>query len=389
MSPRSPLWSLTPARAFLAVWLLLTACGAAEARPSRQTPSPPRATPSASAAPATATVTRLGSTSPVDLVWQTRSAPQRSGRPFALALDAQGFIYVAMRRPDHIQKFDREGRFVTMWGTPGSGAGQFTFSRDGGPTSDTSDGGYVGGIAADARGNVYVADGNHRVQKFDHQGAWLMSWGSGGTGDGQFRDPFGVAVDQHGDVYVADTFNHRIQKFDPQGRFLAAWGEQGMADGQFTRPLALALDHQGHIYVADARQRVQKLDRDGRPLATWGGWGAGPGLFAGFVSLAVDRQGIVYVADNRNHRVQLFDSDGGYLGQWGSQGTGEGQFEHVGGIGVDEERAIYVVSMGDERLQKFRLRPTWSPQARGTPTPRPATPTATVPVLPRLTPTDR
>ncbi len=73
------------------------------------------------------------------------------------------------------------------------------------------------GIAVDNHGNVYVVDdGNHRIQKFSSSGTFLTMWGSSGSDDSQFNDPEGVAVDNRGNVYVADTGNHRIQKFRPE-----------------------------------------------------------------------------------------------------------------------------------------------------------------------------
>jgi tripartite motif-containing protein 71 len=70
------------------------------------------------------------------------------------------------------------------------------------------------GVAADGSGNVYVADnGSDRIEKFDASGAFLTTWGSEGSGDGQFNFPQGVATDGSGHVYVADSANDRIQKF--------------------------------------------------------------------------------------------------------------------------------------------------------------------------------
>jgi len=87
------------------------------------------------------------------------------------------------------------------WGGPGSGDGQFNWPL---------------GVAVDATGNVYVADGNNfRIQKFSSAGVFLAQWGSFGSGDGQFSNPTDVAIDATGNVYVADTFNQRIQKFGP------------------------------------------------------------------------------------------------------------------------------------------------------------------------------
>ena len=77
------------------------------------------------------------------------------------------------------------------------------------------------GIALDRAGNVYVADtGNHRVQVFSDDGAFLRKWGSMGSGDAQFSSPDGIALDIVGNVYVADTGNDRVQVFSPTGEFL-------------------------------------------------------------------------------------------------------------------------------------------------------------------------
>jgi DNA-binding beta-propeller fold protein YncE len=74
------------------------------------------------------------------------------------------------------------------------------------------------GVAVDGGGHVYVADtGNNRVQVFTTDGAYLTQWGTYGSGDGQFSAPFGVAVDGGGRVYVTDTDNSRVQVFGPLG----------------------------------------------------------------------------------------------------------------------------------------------------------------------------
>ena len=95
---------------------------------------------------------------------------------------------------------------------------------------------------------MYVADtmerfvdygGNHRIQKFDTNGSFIMKWGSFGSGVGQFQFPISVAVDTSDYVYVLDIY--RVQKFDTNGNFMTRWGSRGSDDGQFWDPPALLL----------------------------------------------------------------------------------------------------------------------------------------------------
>lgn len=93
---------------------------------------------------------------------------------------------------------------------------------------------------------------------------FITKWGSEGSGDGQFRDPDGIAVDSSGNVYVADDMdNHRIQKFNSNGKFITKWGSPGKGDGQFDRPSAIAFDSTGNMYVSEfGNSRIQKFAPD-------------------------------------------------------------------------------------------------------------------------------
>ena len=85
-------------------------------------------------------------------------------------------------------------------------------------------------MAWDKAGNIYVADGigtNNRVAKFDKDGKFITQWGSTGTGPGQFTGVKAIAVSNAGDVYVADAGNKRIQVFDGDGKFKSEFGNVG------------------------------------------------------------------------------------------------------------------------------------------------------------------
>ena len=102
---------------------------------------------------------------------------------------------------NRIYKFSNTGQFITKWGYPGTGSGQFNHSND---------------LATDRFGNVYVTDGNNnRVQVFNNVGLFLRTLGLLGNQPGQFNNPFGIAVDSNGSIFVTDEFNNRVERFTP------------------------------------------------------------------------------------------------------------------------------------------------------------------------------
>jgi tripartite motif-containing protein 71 len=229
--------------------------------------------------------------------------------------------------------------FVQAWGTAGNAGGQFNA-----PSA----------VATDAVGNVYVVDtGNHRIEKFDNQGHFLLRWGSLGAGGGQFSSPSGVAVDRDNNVLVVDQGNNRIQEFSSDGLLTHTWGTPGTGSGEFTNPTGIAVDAAGDFYVTDAGDRVQKFAPDGSFLLQWGTTGAGAGEFSSPAGIAVDPKGNVDVVDAGNQRIQKFGSTGTYLTQWGSPGSGAGELNQPFGIGIDAVGNVYVAELGNDRIQKF------------------------------------
>jgi DNA-binding beta-propeller fold protein YncE len=278
-------------------------------------------------------------------------------------VDSSGNIYVADRDNNRIQKFDKDGNFLRMWGF-GVQDGKNEFQICTNSTKPCRAGiggrgdgqfGLTNGVAADISGNVYVLDNGRfssepsRIQVFNSQGNFLFKFGS---------DGLGISTDGKINIYVADSFNNRIQVFDATGKFLFQFGSFGTGDGQFRLPGDVAVDSAGNIIVTEIdNHRVQKFDSGGNFLFKFGSLGSGDGQFNNPRGVAVDSLNIIHVLDRANQRVQLFDPSGNFLFKFGSAGSGDGQFSGVGAIGiaVDKNRfRIYVADTFNHRIQVFQ-----------------------------------
>ncbi len=280
--------------------------------------------------------------------------------PRGIARDAAGDFYVVDTQNMRVQEFDPQGTFLRVFGSKGSGDGQFA------PYSDTATGSGPGGIAVDAQGNVYVADTwNHRIEKFDKSGNFLLAWGgflnlsdaaaaSDPAANTKFYGPRGVAVGPDGAVYVTDTGNKRILVFDANGTFqrqISAGADPTHVaptyafnqPGELNEPMGLAVDAQGNVYVADTwNHRIQKFNAQGTAVAQWpvpaGAWDPAPYLEP---YLALDAQGNVYATAPSSHAVLKFSPTGTLLGQVTSAGSTA--LQRPTGITVDPDGTVYVV----------------------------------------------
>ena len=162
------------------------------------------------------------------------------------------------------------------------------------------------------RATIYVADsGNNRIQVFKPDGTFLRQWGSTckldtgegcvDGGEGQFNEPWGIAVGQDGSVYVSDTWNHRIQKFTNDGAIRHMPGASSV-----------------------------------RPAASW----ARRALFYGPRVVAIGPDGNVYVMDTGNKRVQVFKPDGDVRQPVGRRRGGRGPLRRAGGAGAGRGRQL-------------------------------------------------
>lgn len=193
---------------------------------------------------------------------------------------------------------------------------------------------------------VYVSDSdNHRVMVFDYDGKPLFSFGEPGTGPGELDFPYGLAADAQGQIYVADMNGGAVKVYTPDGRFVRFFAEENAADRAIERPAGLTIAG-GRVYLTDlAKHQVLVFNGDGSPVLSFGKPGTGDGEFRSPNTLAVAGNRI-YVVDTGNDRVQVFDSNGKYQSQFNGAGGPNAPSALINprGISVDARGVIYVVS---------------------------------------------
>jgi len=240
------------------------------------------------------------------------SAEGQLNGPRGVAIGPDGSIYVVDSRNARAQQYRTDGTFVRAFGTNGSGPGQLglnTVAGGGGPN----------GIAVDDDGTVYIADTwNHRIVVFAADGSPLRTWGQfadlqdspdAQQQPGAFYGPRGIAI-HDGLVYVTDTGNERVQVFDTQGNVVRAFGGNGGGDGQLREPVGIAVADDGTVLVADSHNgRIARFDTAGDWIGAWQveQWG---GLQYFEPYLAVGPDGTVYATTSTLGVVLPFDASG-------------------------------------------------------------------------------
>ncbi len=261
------------------------------------------------------------------------------GEPYGMAVDSKGNLYVADQKVGAIFIFNTEtrdlellknkthGHFVRIIGLamddndrlfvsdPGL-SHVLVFNAEHKPVDVITDGLVSpGGLALDTENRLlYVADVEQdQVLVYDADSLKLKRrMGTGGqkhalTTPGDFARPSAVAVDRHGNLYVADTLNNRIEIFDGDGNFVSTFGKAGDAPGYFARPKGVAIDSDNHIWVIDGMEdRVQVFNQESQLLISFGGHGLLPGMFQAITGITIDKQNRVFTSEIFPGRVQQF-----------------------------------------------------------------------------------
>jgi uncharacterized protein (TIGR03437 family) len=249
-------------------------------------------------------------------------------RPYSLAIDKSGNIYIADAYNDAVRKITvSNGVMSTFAGNSQQGLG-----GDGGAASgallDTPT-----GLVFDAAGNLYIVDtGNDRIRKVGTDGNISTFAGSGNTafsGDGGpaasagLNAPQGIAIDNAGNLFIADTFNHRVRKITPDGSISTVAGNGNGTEagdgGPATQaslyyPKGLAVDRSGNLFISDwLNSRVREVTPDGTIWTVagngnfdyYGDGGPATGAALRFPwGLAVDSASNVYIADDENSVIR-------------------------------------------------------------------------------------
>lgn len=235
---------------------------------------------------------------------------------------------------------------VRVIGSRGVGVGQLNKPRS---------------VAVGQHDNLYVVDMTGRVQKFDTNGVFLLSWQMPQTDKGR---PKGMCRDRSGDIVVIEPHYSRLNHFSPAGKLVAQWGEHGTNNGQLTLPRAAAVDSENEIFISEygVVERVQKFrlpaantSAAAQPqlLLAFGHMGSAAGEFNRPEGLCVDAHDSLYVADSCNHRIQIFDRNGKFLRAYGKAGRGKGELSYPYDICVDAAGRQYVCEFGNSRIQVF------------------------------------
>jgi sugar lactone lactonase YvrE len=247
--------------------------------------------------------------------------------PFGVAVNASGNLFIADANNNRIRKVNTSGIITTVAGGGNNGRG------DGGLATNASLDYPSFGVAVDTNGNLFIADrGNQCIRKVDTSGIITTVAGNGSpgySGDGypatsaSLNDPYGVAVDTAGNLFIVDTGNQRIRKVATNGIITTVagngiYGYSGdnsvATNASLYFPLGVAVDVSGDLFIVDTgNQRIRKVDTSGI-ITTVAGNGSpgysGDGSNATNASLnkssgvAVDASGNLFIADTDNSRIR-------------------------------------------------------------------------------------
>ena len=206
------------------------------------------------------------------------------------------------------------------------------------------------GVSVNENGEIAVTDmKNDRVQVFTYDGELLLSFGEKGSDQGQFSSPCGVSYDRDGNLLVVDRENKRIQQFSKEGQFIRTLGAGGELEDKLRGPRGISSCSNGNIIVADRdNKRVVVFSPEGRVLLKLSHVGLDP-----WHCIYHDNRFIV--SDRNGSCIKVFSERGDFLYQFGKRGAGNGEFDEIRGLAIDKSGRLVVCDFDNNRLQLFKL----------------------------------
>jgi len=246
-------------------------------------------------------------------------------------VDKDDNIWAVDKGSDMVVKFNPQGRVQMVFGRKQEASDEDTAPlKHPKPPLPAVDGRFrqVTDVTWDPAGNIFISDGyiNSRIAKIDRNGNWIKSWGERGDKPGEFNTPHSIAADAQGNIYVADRFNRRIQVFDGDGKFLRAITidvpfdhdarpvignkpDPNATSGTFSpgAPWTVCITPGPNqvLYSSDAYPgRLYKLSLDGKVLGVLGESGRQLKQFGWIHEIACPSENVVFVAELLNWRIQ-------------------------------------------------------------------------------------
>ena len=207
-------------------------------------------------------------------------------------------------------------------------------------------------VAVNDRGEIAVADNeNHRVQLFDSNGAYLRSFGRLGQNAGEFTFPRGIAINKDRNIFVAENTDQRVQIFSWEGRHLGSLWDPGRLDSVVSLRCGLSLDSTGNVIVADTGNRLIRIfTPDGKFVMKIGGQGSLNGPIH-----CVQCGEYFIVSDSSEHCIKVFNREGDFQYKFGKKGEGDGEFNYPRCLSVTQSKHLLVCDEGNHRIQVFEL----------------------------------
>jgi sugar lactone lactonase YvrE len=306
----------------------------------------------------------------------------RFNTPAGITMDGNSNLYVGDTYNHLLRKITTAGVVTTLAGSasaPGSANG----------TGSTARFDFPAGVSIDRSGNLFLADvGNHTIRSVTSAGVVTTLAGlagSSGTNNGtgnqaRFNFPNGAAVDNDGNVYVADSGNHTIRKITAAGVVTTLAGSAGKAGtnngtgaaARFNTPARVAVDGGGNVYVADSANHAIRIVTPAGAVTTLAGLPGssgtndGTGTLARFnqpFGVALDGTGNVFVADTFNHTIRRIAPAGAvttFAGLPGTSGSADGtsnvaRFNNPGAVAINSGNELFVADYSGSTIRKITL----------------------------------